>query len=144
MALNMSKSSITELFSVWRSEYRQTRTKKEKSRIIKAILDLTGYKSSKTIIRKLSERKRATHTSRPGRRRILGEKEVNILNDLWLEMNKPCGKRMKEALPEWLMSHQKEHTLKRDTIEKLLKVSASTIDRTLSKFKVKAMGSEQN
>ena len=31
----------------------------------------------------------------------------------------------------------KEHTLKEDTVQKLLKISAATIDRMLSTFKVK-------
>ena len=31
----------------------------------------------------------------------------------------------------------KEHTLKEDTVQKLLKISAATIDRVLSTFKVK-------
>ena len=47
---------------------------------------------------------------------------------------------MKEALPECLMRYQKEHTLKEETVQKLLKVSAATIDRMLSTFKVKGEG----
>lgn len=137
MALNMSKSSITELLSVWRAKYHHTRSRKEKSRIIKTIMESTGYKSSKTIIRRLNERKIPPRTPRSGRRKILGGKEVKILKELWFEMDQPCGKRMKEALVEWLMSYQKEHTLKEETVQKLLKVSAATIDRVLSTFKVK-------
>ena len=124
MALNMSKSSITELLSVWRAKYHHTRSRKEKSRIIK------------TIIRRLNERKIPPLPPRSGRRKILRKKEVNILKELWFEMDQPCGKRMKEALEEWLMSYQKEHTLKEETVQKLLKVSAATIDRVLSAFKV--------
>ena len=137
MALNMSKSSITELLSVWRAKYHRTRSRKEKGQIIKTIMELTGYKSAKTIIRRLNERKAPPRMPRSGRRKILGKKEVKILKELWFEMDQPCGKRMKEALPEWLKSYQKEHSLKEGTAKKLLSVSAATIDRVLSTFKVK-------
>ena len=69
--------------------------------------------------------------------KILSKKEVNILKDLWFEKDQPCVKRMKEALPEWLMRYQKEHTLKEETVQNLLKSSAATIGRVLSTFKVK-------
>ncbi len=136
MALNMSKSSITELLSVWRAKYHHTRSGKEKGRIIKTIMESTGYKSAKTIIRRLNERKPPPRTPCAGRRKILSKREVSIIKDLWFEMDQPCGKRMKEALEEWLMSYQKEHTLKESTAQKLPKISAATIDRVLSTFKV--------
>ena len=133
----MSKSSITELLSVWRAEYHRTRSRKEKGRIINAIMESTGYKSAKTFIRRLNERKSPPRPPRSGRRKILREKVVNILKDLWFEMDQPCGKRMRKALAEWLISYQKEHTLKETTVQRLLKISAATIDRMLSTFKVK-------
>lgn len=59
--------------------------------------------------------------------------ETDALREVWFAMGPPCGKRMQPALGAWLKSMEKRQDV---DIEKLLGVSAATLDRKLAQFKV--------
>ena len=57
MPLKMSKQSRMELLSSWREEYASAPSRYKKAEIIDYIIQSTGYKSRKTVIRLLRNKK---------------------------------------------------------------------------------------
>lgn len=61
----------------------------------------------------------------------------DALRRVWKTARYQCGRALKSAIPEWLPAIEEEHgTFSSDIRERLLKVSAPTIDRILRPFKV--------
>ena len=61
MSLKMSKQAIIELLNSNAAKYRKTHSRKAKGGLLKQLMELTGYKSSKSIIRyysRIRKRKR--------------------------------------------------------------------------------------
>ncbi len=56
MSLKMSKQAVLELLGSNEAKYRNVRRRKVKSELIKHLLELTGYKSSKSIMRYYSQK----------------------------------------------------------------------------------------
>lgn len=77
-------------------------TRKDKHEFLSKIKQLTGYKSTKTIIRALSTTKEKPVKEKRSRNHFLETREIKILKKLWLAMDPPCGKRLKVMLPEWI------------------------------------------
>lgn len=76
--------------------------------------------------------------SKRGRKTIYQEELISIvLTDIWKVTNLPCSKRLKAILLMWLPFYEKNH-IPEETYNKLLNISAATIDRlmatTRSKF----------
>ncbi len=141
----MSKQTTDELLLSIAADYHRLESRKAKHAILEKIMSLTGYKSPKTIIRKL-----ASANSRPvgksrGRPRICPEKMVEKLKDLWFLMEQPCGKRMKSMLPEWLPHWEKRQECSLTERERnlMLSISAASLDRTLSPFRVKDISAKE-
>ncbi len=66
---------------------------------------------------------------------------IGPLKDIWLAANLPCSKRLKPILPLWLPYYGQEFKpLAQTTIECLLSMSASTMDRVLKPIRVKYRG----
>ena len=64
-----------------------------------------------------------------------------VLHNLWKETDFMCSKNFKKAIPEWLpFFEQEEGVLRADIRERLLEVSASTIDRVLKPYKYQGRG----
>lgn len=59
---------------------------------------------------------------------VYGPEVVAELKYCWQAMEQPCGKRMEGMIPLWVVHWE---GLKKEIKEKLLKISASTIDRLL-------------
>ena len=56
-----------------------------------------------------------------------------MIKTIWLAAEQPCGKRLKEALGLWLPHYEREQRrLTRELRGRILKASASTIDRLLA------------
>lgn len=54
------------------------------------------------------------------------------LKKIWLATDQLCGKRLKEALPLWLLHYEKHHdVLEPEVLSQLHSMSAATIDRLL-------------
>ena len=60
-----------------------------------------------------------------------------ILKPLWLAAFQPCGSRLVALLPEWIPAYESDHRrLDSDVRERLLAVSARTLDRLLAPLRV--------
>jgi hypothetical protein len=58
------------------------------------------------------------------------------LKDIWLATDQMCGKRLKEALPLWLLHYDKHFdALESSVYKQLVSMSAATIDRMLKPVK---------
>ena len=65
----------------------------------------------------------------------------DALRRLWRELDYMCSKNLKQALPEWLPFYESAHgEFIPEVREKLLAVSASTIDRLLHRYKHEGRG----
>jgi len=66
-----------------------------------------------------------------------GEAEREVLKEIWLAAEQPCGKRLKPALPLWLPHYEAEHgALDSRVRTKVLAVSPAAIDRLLKPCRV--------
>lgn len=117
-----------------RWEYAHVRRRKEKSALIDAVVQFVGYKSRKQAIRALNRKGKSKEGRKSGRRKKLTFQETDVLREVWFAMGQPCGKRMQPGLREWLERMEKRHGV---DIEKLLGISAATLDRELAQFKVR-------
>ncbi len=139
MPLKMSKQTTDELLLSIAADYHRLEGRKAKHAILEKIMSLTGYKSSKSIIRKLAAARLPAVGKSRGRPRICPDETVTRLKDLWFLMEQPCGKRMKSMLPEWLPYWEKRQDIPLSDRERqlMLSISAASLDRVLSPFRVK-------
>jgi hypothetical protein len=104
-----------------------------KARILDEFVAVTGY-HRKHSIRVLNSATAATVTARSPRLRLYDEAVCEGLIVLWEAADRICGKRLKALLPVLLPALERHGHLKLEAgmREKLLAVSASTIDRLLA------------
>lgn len=109
-----------------------TASKADKSRILDEFVALTGY-HRKHAIRVLNGTLRDVGRPRGNRARIYDEAVRDALVVLWEASDRVCGKRLKPLLPLLIASLERHGHLELDEVvrSKLLKISASTIDRLL-------------
>lgn len=136
MSLKMSKQAILELLDSNEVKYRKTQSRKAKGVLLAQLVELTGYKSSKNIIRYYAKKKRPPLPEKRGRMAKLHPQDIQIIKLLWLKSNQPCGKRLHAMLPTWLHSLSKRHKIDELSMGRILDVSPATLDRALSRFKV--------
>lgn len=110
-------------------------------RLKKSILDeycaICGY-NRKYAIRQLNKRAMRYKLKRPGPKRYY-EPELLLepLRVIWLATEQVCSKKLKALLPIWLPFYEKDYTqLSNEVREKLLSVSARTLDRLLKSARV--------
>ena len=77
--------------------------------------------------------------SRRNRKRFYDDDVTEALKKIWAILDMPCGKRLAPFLPEIILKLESfgEIEMKSATKQKLLEVSASTIDRMLKPIKEK-------
>ena len=77
--------------------------------------------------------------SKRDRKRFYGDDVTEVLKKIWAILDMPCGKRLAPFLPEIIFKLEtfNEIEIKSATKQKLLEVSASTIDRLLKPIKEK-------
>jgi hypothetical protein len=127
----MDQHSKSELIKSYRKRY-QRASKKDKTRIINAIVEATGY-CRKHIIRAMAQEvavpRKVTRT-RISRYAYLYE----ALKFVWACSNFLCGKRLAPFLPELVESLERhgEICLSPEDKEMLLTASAATLDRLLA------------
>ena len=69
---------------------------------------------------------------RRGRPAQYGKKEHMVLERIWLAANRPCSRRLKAILPDWLPFYEHEYDrLDVSTRKKLGRISKNSIDRLL-------------
>lgn len=132
----MSKQAILELLDSNETKYRKTRSRKAKGALLAQLTELTGYKSSKNIIRYYAKKRKASLPKKRRRMAKLHSRDIRILKLLWLKSNQPCGKRLPSMLPTRLHSLSKRHKIAESSIGRILDVSPATPVMALIRFKV--------
>lgn len=138
----MSAKSRREVLIQTRRRY-QGRGRRGRSALLDEICALCGFE--RKYASKLLSGRRAIAGSE-GRRRggsqgKYGEAERRVIKAIWLAAEQPCGKRLKAALGLWLPFYEKRQgVLEAGLRNKVLAVSAATIDRLLAPCRV-ALGS---
>jgi hypothetical protein len=117
-----------------RERYRNS-SRKEKGKILDEFCKVCDY-GRKHGIRILN-----------GNRKVLGRKPgpkvrfdsafIEVLETLWISMRRMCGKKMVQALPHWL-PHNRSPKITPEIRAKLLKISASHIDRVLKPIRTRS------
>lgn len=131
----MSRTSKKEFMDKMRFLY-QGADKAKKQGILDQVCVVCGY-HRKYAIRVLNQVGMSGKKKKPGRKKYYHDPELlEVLHHLWIKTNLPCAKRLKYIIPLWLPFYDKS-ILSEDVKEKLLKISAATIDRLLAKTRSK-------
>jgi len=111
--------------------------KKVKVTILDEFCAVCGY-HRKYAIRLLNQRGKARKKRRPGRKPIYASPELlTALKRIWFASGQMCSKNLKAAIPLWLPHYETVYkALTPETQERLLSVSAATIDRLLKPVRV--------
>ena len=134
-AMEMSENSIEEYTEKMRERYARMTGKRARSKIIDEFTAVTGWgrKHTNKVLLGIKRRSKGRRGKRGAPSRY-GAEFLAYLKTCWLAMEQPCGKRMKDMLPLWTphLDCSKENL-------KLLEiVSAASIDRFLTDFKITA------
>ncbi len=134
----MSNESKQEYLQSVRFRY-QGATKQQKQAMLDEFCAACGY-NRKYAIRLLNAEQKPTGQSklvRRGRKRVYDDPLIEqVLRELWRKTNLPCAKRLVAIIPLWL-PHYDEYVLEQEVINKLLSISAATIDRILKPFRAR-------
>ena len=136
MSLKMSKQAIIELLNSNALKYRKAHSRKAKGELLKQLMELTGYKSSKSIIRYYSRIRKRKRVEKRGRLPKLQLNDIELIKTIWLKSDQPCGKRLHPMLPTWLKAFSKRQEIDEESQRRVLSVSPATLDRVLRGFKV--------
>ena len=136
MSLKMSKQATIELLNSNAAKYRKTHSRKAKGGLLKQLMELTGYKSPKSIIRYFSRTRKRKQVEKRGRLPKLQPCDIELLKSIWLKSDQPCGKRLHPMLPTWLPAYSKRHKIDEESQGRILSVSPATLDRVLRDCKV--------
>lgn len=117
--------------------YGKCTTRSQKSAIIDDLMQYIGYKSRKYAITVLTQSQNRQKRKKKGRRKILDTKQVELLREIWAGMGYPCAELMQPMLRDWVESRRKSQDFPAEYSDvKLPELSAATIDRALSAFKL--------
>lgn len=133
MALTMSqKKAVTKELA---GRYARA-TKKERGRILDEFVAVTGYHGDHASRKLRQALKPKAKPKKPDRRRErkYGEAEFKTLRKIWATLGMPCGRRLAPYMGEIVPVMERCGELELDprVKEKLLSVSAATIDRLLA------------
>ncbi|MCB1740001.1 MAG: transposase family protein [Gammaproteobacteria bacterium] len=141
----ISRRARVELVHALAERY-LTSSKIDKTRILDEFVRLTGH-HRKHAVRVLRGQASATeHTGTSSRPRLYDEAVRQALVVLWEASDRICGKRLRPLLPQ-LISSLERHAhlqLEADIREKVLSVSASTIDRLLAPARATTLRKSRN
>jgi hypothetical protein len=131
---SISSTARREVVAAMAGRYRST-GREEKRRILDEFVALTGYHRKHAIrILNGASQFRPRQRRQGAQERIYDEAVRETLVVLWEASDRICGKRLKPLLPVLLAALERHGHLRLDVAvrAKLLKVSASTIDRLLA------------
>lgn len=133
----MGKNERQAYLKAIRSRYRRA-GKKAKAAILDEFCAVCGY-HRKYAIRLLNRRGKPRARRRPGRKPIYPSPELlSALKRLWFACDQMCSKKLKAAIPLWLPFYETIYQpLTAETADKLLLISAATIDRLLKPVRLK-------
>lgn len=136
----MTNSSKKEYLIEIRKRY-FTSSKSQKKIILDEFCQNCSY-NRKYAIRLINDKSLPKSTyKRPGRKRIYHQASIlEFLKHLLVATNFICSKRLKVAIKDWLPFYEKHFPNHLSYVQKelLLKISHSTIDRLLKKFRKKS------
>ena len=117
--------------------YRRT-DKKGKAAILDEFCAVCSY-HRKYAIRILNQRGKRHKQQRPGRKPVYYSPELLIaLKRLWFACDQMCSKKLRAAIPLWLPFYETAYEPLPPAVQnKLLLISAATIDRVLKPIRVK-------
>ncbi len=130
----MGPSARREYMRHMQIRYERASSRKEKSRIISELCENLGY-HRKHAIRLLNGPPVAISRPFKSTEKIYDDKVVSILREIWEAMRYPWSVRLKGAIGLWLPWIEKKHCISEKERKQLLSISASTIDRRLSRYK---------
>jgi len=134
----MSNQSKQEYLQLVRFRYHGA-TKGQKQAMLDELCAVCGY-NRKYAIRLLNAKQSSsgkTKLARRGRKKVYDDPLIEqVLRDLWIKTNLPCAKRLVAIIPLWL-PHYDKYVLEQEIIDKLLGISAATIDRILKPFRAR-------
>ena len=115
--------------------------KKEKGRILDEFVQLTGYTRcyASSVLRHVPTRRGGARKGRRKRERIYGEEVCAALTSIWYICDCICGKRLAPYLEEIVpvLERHGELLLEGEVREKVVRMSAATVDRMLRREKAK-------
>jgi hypothetical protein len=131
MRRRLSVETRRELIEAVGERYRAA-GRVEKKQILDEFAEIAGY-HRKYVIRVLRGARRQTDATRSQGRRIYNEAVVTALTIVWEAADRICGKRLKAVLPTFVesMEHHGHLCLDSEVRQRLLGMSAATIDRLL-------------
>jgi len=111
------------------------RGKRARGRVLDEFCAVSGWERKYAMKVLRGQRRSGRGPGRGGAPRRYEERVVEVLTHCWRQMEQPCGKRMAGMLPLWV-----RHLggLEETVREKVLEVSAATIDRLLAGVKIAA------
>lgn len=137
MGLKMDKQSREKLLNALRPEYQQASAKRKRE-LLKALLESTGY-SKKHAITLLNAEQSDSRPPRRSRPKVYDEEVLLALTTIWKASNLLCSKRLAPFMAEFIgVLERKGHfSVEPHVRQKLLTISASTMDRLLAKERSK-------
>ncbi len=125
----MVSRSKKEYLSSIKDRYRHA-GRKYKKVILDEFCEVCGH-HRKHAIRLLNQDERRKR-KKPGRPSKYGPGEIRVLENIWLNADRPCSSRLLGIIPIWLPFYEKRHgDLEAFTRLKLLNAKARTLDRVL-------------
>jgi hypothetical protein len=133
------------VIKAWSSQYRKV-SKKEKGRILDELVAMTGYNRWYVVglmrwngkVIRVGRRVRLVgdlgKKAKRTRHRLYDDTVLDSLKEIWAIMDCICGKRLAAILPEVIPILERHREIVLDTAirQKLLQISASSIDRLLT------------
>ena len=128
----MSETTIEEYTKKMRNRYARMTGRKARGVLLDEYVEVTGWDRKHANKVLLGKRRRKGRRGKRGAPIRYGAEIVKALKTCWQAMEQPCGKRMKDMLAVWV----KYLEVNESTKETLYKVSAASIDRLLSRYKI--------
>ncbi len=131
----MTRRSILEYAEAVRGRYLRA-SKKLKTKILDEFVAATGL-HRKAAIRLLNRRSRPPGRKRPGRPRLYGLDVMTAVKIAWEATDRLCSKRLHPFLPEMvgILKRKGELSMTQETQAQLCRMSPSTIDRFLRRWR---------
>jgi hypothetical protein len=131
----VTRRSIIEYAEAVRERYFRS-SKKTKTEMLNEFVATTGL-HRKAVIRLLNRRNRSPAKKRSGRPRLYGLEVMAALKVAWEAADRLCSKRFHPFLPELvgILKRKDELSLTEETETQLCRMSASTIDRLLRRWR---------
>jgi hypothetical protein len=137
MSSKCRKSKREYLLAIWDRYQRVGR--RFKSKILDEFCAVCGYTRKYAI--GLLKRKPRQRSKKPGPRRQYDASVLAPLKVIWVACEQMCSKRLKVALALWLPFYEQEYgALAEPVRQKLLRMSAATIDRLLKQERARYPG----